>query len=464
MPRDKDSSGVELDPITVEGDLLAINRSLVVRDSGIMVTLRFASHADTPVKYQCIDPLPGSYDLDEIGFHPDHQPSHGRIEDHQVVVGGVLDPDDERVVKYGMCPGRVLSPDAIEPDQTGVPPTIELEERIEAAEVDEVDLETPAMARGGVGSETADQKLFTNLKNSVFGGTDQTPAAREEPASANVETSESEEAAVAVAEAITDLEDDPDATVTDATAPESVEELFSKTEASDSEGPPTDDPQAGSNSPTGLDDSHLIDELVTALQAESPETERGEALATELSKFVDEPSAGLPRSAEVRLQQIESNMEEFAAYTEALRDLIDEHGTAEEFVTEIKSDLDTIETDLTELGADLDVAMDRLDDMTDTQDRITGQIDDLQSAIETAADERTDFSDDIADLEAALATLRRDASEARTDMADQIDALETTIDDVADEVADLREDVEDGKARRRAIAEALSGDLLDSSD
>lgn len=459
MPFEHDSAGVELDPIKVEGDLLAVDRTFVARESGIIADIRIASHADSPVKYRVIDPFPSAFDVEEIGFHPDYEPSHGRIDNSQIIIGGVVDHDDDHLVKYGMCPFQARPPEELARVQREHPPVIDLEERVDAHSVDEIDLETPTFARGTSSADRSSSGIYSSFKRSVLGETnsDDTEPTGSAEAPETAPTT-SEEAAEAVADAISDLEAINDVTDSASADPETVEELFEHAES----GSETDaDPPAV----PPREDKQVVDQLLDELRDESASAERREALAEELTALLNTQEPILPQSAAVRLRELESKMAELSAYREALRDLIDEHGTAEEFVTEIKSSIATVETTIEDLRDDLESTTADLEVIDANQEELADDLEDLDSSLEALAADSTagrdDLADDIDSLEDTVDDLRDTVGDARTELAAEIDHLTSSIEQVEADIDTLGDDVEEGKARRRAIAKALSGDQID---
>lgn len=469
MAFNQDSTATDLDPIRVEGDRLTVDRALVVRESGIIATLRITPHDELPVKFQIIDPLPAVFDVEELGFHPDFEPDHGRIEDHQVIIAGLLDTTEPKVVKYGLCPARSRPPDEVASAQANNPPSIELSDVVDPSSRDDVDFETPAIARG----DTASEGLYSSFKRSVFGPEIDRPASTDSPAPEEGKT-EAERAAEAVSDAITDLEasaDDPDF----ASEPESVEDLFNQAEAwnltdeaGGSEPSTTDHDPAEGQAGTSHSGTSVVEQLISELRhTEASQTER-RALAEELNTLLETEDRSLPRSTSVRLERVESRMEEFSAYTDALRELIDEHGTASEFVTAINDDLGALESAIDALEDDLDATTDDLADIEAEQSALSTDVDTLEETIESVADEasaeRHNIENRLEDLTDAVETLETEAANARDALSDDLAALESDVAAIQEDLIALREDVEEGKARRRAIAKALSGEPLDLED
>jgi len=471
MPFHPDSPGVEIDPITIEGEHIAVERSLIVRDSGIIATIRITPLETPPIKYQLVDPFPGAFDVEEIGFHPDHQPSHGRVDPHEIVIGGVLETEDGQIVKYGLCPLDGESPEMVRSVQSDNLPAIGLEEAIESATADDVEFETPAI------EETTDRGgLYSSFKRSVFGRAPADTTVVSSHASAT-DTTDSEEAAEAVAEAISDLESEADdASAAPTEGPDTVEELFGQDEPNEApdRGPRdevrTEDVSTAtpSDQPINGPDASVIDRLIAELRTGAAADDRRDALAEELDSLLGAEDQPLPRSIEVRLQQMESRMEEFSAYTSALRDLIDEHGTASEFITEIHEELEQLDTEIAGVRDTLEQTTTDLQALEEAHHDVEAHVESLDESFdemaETAADERSAIKADLRDIERTIDDLEREAADARDELSTKVDDLLSDVTEHAHELDALREDVEEERARRKAIAQALSGDLVESDE
>lgn len=146
---------MDVEPVVVQNQLLRVGREVTVRDAGLAVTLRVTSRSRLPVTFQLYDPLPRGVAVDDIGFHPDHEPAHGHIDDGLVVVGGIVDPDETLTVVYGVCPQQPRTPADVEDLQAERRPSVEIDE-LRGPEADaEAELERATATRSPTDAEPA---------------------------------------------------------------------------------------------------------------------------------------------------------------------------------------------------------------------------------------------------------------------------------------------------------------------
>jgi len=141
------------------------------------------------------------------------------------------------------------------------------------------------------------------------------------------------------------------------------------------------------------------------------------------------------RSVEARIDWLSARVGEFAAYTDALEELIDEHGTAPEFIERIEGEV-----------ASLD---DRLDDVDDRVGSLRDRADDIESSVEDDVD-RIDADIDRVEDTLADHSAERDALEGRIDdleselgeVRESVRSVEGNVSEVSEEVSAMREDIE----------------------
>lgn len=500
MPADEGPGGAVIDPVESADELLRDERSVVVRETGLVVTHAVTAVADAPVRFQLVDPLPSRFDVEEIDFHPDYEPPHGRIDAHAAVVSGVVEPGRELVVRYGLRPARHPGPDGVEEIQRGTPPAIELSEPVDPADTDAVDLEAAAMPRGasGVGTDdAATEGFYFGIKRLVFGpdaaAASRTPDGGERDAD-DADAAEGDDADESGAGGAEDADGaaeegqtpegripggDPfGGTNEDASLAASISEIESSVARSDPDDEPgadgDDEAQpfreffevrreeessagtaAGTGGPdpsgTGVDggasaagrDADVVGALVRQLESGDVSADRRQALGEALSALLStaEPPS---KSTEVRLRAVESKLEEYAVYSAALEELIDVHGPADEFLDAVRGDVERLDGAIDDLRGDLAAA-----------DRSRAGLGDR---IESTAD-------DVALLDSRVRRLRSRVDDLEVTHESAVGALEAEVesleselerlDRVEEEVAALRRAVEDGRARRRAVVEAL---------
>ena len=168
-------------------------------------------------------------------------------------------------------------------------------------------------------------------------------------------------------------------------------------------------------------DRSILDELAEELST-------GEIDEASLETVQQALVSPFGKSTRLRLRRLESRLEEFDVYLEALREIIDEHGTGVEFLDDVRGSIESVEA----------------------------AVESLRTEVERAAAERDDISDDLAELSELSATV-----EALDRSVQSLDRLEDELDAVKEETDTLRERIEDWEAVRDRLVEALD---VDSGD
>lgn len=131
------------------------------------------------------------------------------------------------------------------------------------------------------------------------------------------------------------------------------------------------------------------------LAREDVELLRGQ-LGLDLRAYADDPDG----SVEARLSHLQSEVTALAAYADAVEELLDEQGTARQFVEDTRADIDALER----RASDLEGVAGRHDGRLDSQEATAA---DLRETVE-AFDERLDeLEEAVDDLEAFRADIER---------------------------------------------------------
>lgn len=168
----------------------------------------------------------------------------------------------------------------------------------------------------------------------------------------------------------------------------------------------------------------------------------------------------VPRSVEVRLSRLQSQVETFAAYSEALESFIDENGTADELLTRVDNGLDELEETVDDLTIDITAAADERDalsaDITsvkttaesaaDRVDELEADLNDTTSQIDGFDDDLGSLIDDVDDLDSTVETLGADLEEAFEEIgavAEDVETVESTVDATAEAIDDVEAELDE---------------------
>lgn len=401
-------------------------REMDLRETGMVVTHRLTSTTASPVEYQVVDPFPGHVDVEDIGFHPNHEPTHGRIDGDQAVMSGVVGPDEEHVVTYGMRLASERPIEELETLQVEVLPVIERSKSVDPDDVDEADLETAAMARSAGATESADGDsvaFFDWLRRSIQ---------RDEDADGSVSTG------------VEELER------TDGPTADTAVEADADESAPDASGEPGGEQAVVSND-RGPAERSTAEALLHQLESDTLSDDQRRRLASALQELL--ATEETPRySTEVRLRQLESKLQEFEAYADALGAIIDTHGPADEFLGSVRGDVTSLEAAVDDLRTELDRA-------AETRSS-------LDERLEAVADEVAMLGSRLERLDDTLESLRARHRTKVSMLEGRIAAIEPAADeveDLSDAIASIGDEVEAVRSSHRAMVTALTEDEPDRS-
>lgn len=385
---------------TASDGVVAVERTVDLQKQGAIVRLTVSTDREGEIPVTVEDELPAGLDPTRVAFHPKHAPEDGEATPAGVSFEGVVSADEDLVVVYG---AQVDTAEVSEMALTDSRLTVESDAPDEGGSV-----------RGLIGrlfgrKSTPDEPdttssgpmdEFESFPGDADSGADDqapTPTDELEPAVTRIESDESEQA---------DTDADDDAALVDEAEPD-PEPMVSDT-------PDTTDES---------DESTSTDSTTSVAAMLADEIESGEVAEEDLDVIREELDIELSGSQAARLNHVQSRMDEFAAYADALRTLLDEEGDPTEVVTELREDIWALREDVGDLQS---------------------AVGDLEVELATATDERE--------------ALREDIDEAASEVAAIEDEFGEELDAVGDELADEIERVE---RQARAAREGVKSDLVD---
>lgn len=468
------------DETTVSHEDVVVTRRLTSKAGGLVGTIELRPTGRNPVVLaHVVDELPADLPIEAVGFEPDMSPEEGCITPQRLSIKQTVEADPVQI-EYGI---RLTEP--VEPDQFD-PPTIRA---VETAEITRstgpaTDGGEPAGASpdGTDGSSRSFTSILPGFGRGSAGGEGQTD---QQAADTDSAAPAAEPAATEASDTAETSADTIEQAVEWADEPRDDDGATTETEAASGEQPQadrmpatTDGGEAGAESPTPGGAEPPID-------GEMPTTDpRGAAEGMDR------------RSVEVRLDRLSARIEEFAAYTAALEDLIDEHGTAAEFVDRMERDLAALEgrvesihqtveavrdthgedvdalqeqTDALDqritsarraLETDVEEVRDRVDTVDDAVDRVESDLDHIETDLAEQGTTVGRIDDDVVALEKRVTGVENDIEEVRTTVrtvADDISTVAEDVDDMQAELTALRATVEELTEFKESLAHAFDG-------
>lgn len=469
----------DIEPMEVWNGVVRDVREITLRDSAVVVTHRIVATSPTAVRFQIVDPLPAEFDHEELGFHPNFEPDHGRVSTDQAVLTGVAEPEEEIHVKYGFAPRRRLKPDDVLRLQQRAKPSIEMSTKVEDAEAEDVNLESAAMTRSSseaTASTTESDGPFSDIRRRIeekeeeaAWGADSAERERTDDESVTASPSADEEVGAAdrleseveETQAVDDLFSDAEPDERAESSENAVDESEQIDESLDVSAPDASDDVTGTSFEEGVsetvdveaesesdpdsgDNQSVVQALIEQLEADQLTDEERRQLAEHLGSVLEERD-GVQRSTEVRLNHLESEMQRFEAYADALEAIIDVHGPAEEFLSEVRDDLKSLEKSVDDITRNLD-------DASEARSAQRRRLNEL-------ADELTSHDSRLERLRDRLESLRSDHRRETATLDERLTEVEPVteqLDDVETEVATLQRTVDRLENRLKAVGDALS--------
>lgn len=401
-------------PSTVTGDWVTAERTVERTNDDVIVTLEVVATDDMPVSVEIAEEFPVEWSVQEVGVHPDFEPAEVVVRSNRFEFSDIVDPDAPLEVVYG---AKIGAPESTVPPN---PLVIQRERRLESLQSStgevsgaEVDGEAVSVAEGDYDAEPADR-------------------------------------------------DDPFAYVEeDSTEPDQLGEI------DDPAAPFTRSPSAGEVDPLSSIDTSPAD----GPEADSPAWQHGdgglvEALAEELESDATSDDAiatiqAALRSAEskraaVRVDHLQSRVEEFAAYADALGAFLDEHGSLDGVLDDQEARLDDLEGDLGSLRSELDTVRTELESAADARASTGERVEAIVERVATVEESMDDLQTVPEDLE----RLRRDHEEAIDELDGTLEAHQASVSEdigrLQSDIGALEDRVQEWDATRRRLADLLA--------
>lgn len=189
------------------------------------------------------------------------------------------------------------------------------------------------------------------------------------------------------------------------------------------------------------DGSTAVDRLIEDLRGDDVTAEQRATLRNELG-------VTSPTSLEVRVNHIQSQLEEFHAYVDALESFLDEYGTASNVLDELRRQYRAVEDELDKLRAAID----------DVRSECRAVADDVES-LETDLEEVDRLRDRLEGLDAELEERDELLKENQAELAEALQRIDAELEQRA---AELRSDqrslerrVEETEAWRERVSDAF---------
>jgi len=432
--------------------LAVSKRPLVDRYDHPVVRLLVAATGETPVAVRLVETLPSSVDETAIGFHRDERYEHWSVTgDGRLVYEDVLREGETASTLYGLVDAdadllaECLAAPAVQVARTADLEAVgagdwvplgddSLDVRISETDALGDDSRPTDRQNSPQGGDWADSGTSMDGDSSDLSATaagDSMPSGGSDTGPRSAGADESTQWAGEAAET---AQTDGSGTAGDA--------AVSNDDGAGS-GADGQDPSSVETGPAG--EASVVEAFAAELRRDEPSEE---AVATLRSHLRPERSGGV----DAKLDHCLSRIAELDAYVDALEAFLDEEGTADQLLAEVRDDIRTVEASLDDLSTrveSVEAAQSRLDDRLESMaadvaavESDLDRVDELDGAVEEVDASLGDVSERVEDLD-------RSVHETRVE-------LETAVENVEAEVATVNEDLDGIEEWRSSVVDALS--------
>ncbi len=372
------------------------------------IAFEFTSHRDEEVHITLSDTVPENIEVEDLGFHPEYGSEYWVIDDdNNIAFERDLGAEETYTTVYGI---RATGSDNVE--QFLTEPTF-----------DEVDPPLPE-------DEDPPEDLIPQSDDDV------------------------------VKEAITGDGEIPGLEDEDGDEDEDVEKLDLK-DPNDPEGSQGDTASAQENG-TGESTVAVEGDSVVAAMAAEIRQQNVSADDVKLLRRAFEIAGENGGTTSAKVEQMQDDVADLRAYTNALEEFLDENGTAQQILGEVEQQIEGFETQLSSLQSSLDSNSEQLESVTSTVNEFDEELQSLGEELESVSDEMETLSSNVedatsdvsamdeqfADLEDAIETIEEDLSELEEQAAG---------DEVKDRMEEIASDIDELQTWQAQIKETFGG-------
>jgi peptidoglycan hydrolase CwlO-like protein len=175
-------------------------------------------------------------------------------------------------------------------------------------------------------------------------------------------------------------------------------------------------------------------------------------------------------SRDARIKQLQSELADLRAYTNALEEFLDENGDAQQLIEDVQSSVQRLDQQLSSVESRADSAVSRVDSVESDVDRVDEELDDLAAEV-TDAHEQVDrveselgsVSESVDTVESDVESLSGDVEEVSGELSsvhEEVEGVHEEMDTVYDDVAEIEEQVNEVHEE----VESLEADVTDVQD
>ncbi|MFB6188418.1 MAG: hypothetical protein ABEI57_00905 [Halapricum sp.] len=399
------------DPVMVSSDGVTIAKRFEADEFPVpAIAFRIESSRSETVTVRLVDSVPEDVAVEDLGFHPEYGSEYWTIDDQTITFERDVEPESEYTTVYGI---RSTGTDNVE--QFLTEPSIEMVDP--PLEDDEGDV--------------LDDSSSDVVKDVIAGESDSVPG-------------------------LDDADDEEIETLNlkDPNAPEEAQ---------------VDANGGGDSSENGQADlSNVTTMLLAEIHHGAVDEDVVRALRKELSLNGSSGSGG--GATDARIQHLQNEVSDLAAYTEALEEFLADNGTGDQMIEDFRDQLHSFENELDQIQSiavenneqmgtvqsSVDDISGQVSDVEETVSSMDGRVDDVEGTVESVDEEVDAIGGDVNELEDSLSSLESDVDSLRTDIED-IDEQIGDVGDIDEQIAEIESEIDDLKQWREQLSSVIGG-------
>lgn len=372
------------------------------------IAFEFSSDRDEEVDIVLTDTVPEKIEVEDLGFHPEYGSEHWIIEDDNTIAfERSLSPGQTYTTVYGI---RATGSD-------------DVEQFLSEPSFEEVDPPLPGEnSTGDVIPESDD-----DVVKEAIAGDGEIPGLEDEP-----EDEEDEDVETL------DLKDPNN--------PESGQAQETTTDDTDTE--TTEETATESETTTETTEETTVDvdgdSLVASLAAEIRE-QNVSAEDVKLLRRAFEIAGQDGGTTAAKLQQIQTDIADLRAYTNAMEEFLDENGTAQEIMEDFNQQIESFENQLSSMQSSLEQNSEQLESVSGDVDDFSEEISSISSEIDSVGQEIDDVNDKVESVSDRVDSVTEDVEGVSSDLEDvseQVDSMDEEFDNFDSAISDIESDIE----------------------
>jgi len=384
------SDSQQYEKVSVSSDGVTVDKRFEEDEFPVpAIAFEISSTRSETVTVVVVDEVPEDVAVEDLGFHPEYGSEYWNIDEDTITFEREIEANSEYTTVYGI---RATGTDNVE--QFLTEPVIE-----------SVD---PPLDE----SDVVDEGSSDVVRDVISGDSDSVPG---------LEDDEEDDA------------DDADVDTLDLKDPNAPDEPATSDGGSTIESGGSSD-SGGEVTLDVADADSLVAALATEIRNGNVDGEDVKLLRKAFDLAAEDSG-----SVDARIQRLQTEVADLLAYTDALEEFLDENGTGDELIDDLRTEVESFQSDLEEVR---ELASSHEEALSGIEETVEG-VESSMSALESDMD---DVLDDVDSVRGDVDSVQTDVNSVQTDVSSvesEIDEVSQSVDDVESELDDLESQVGD---------------------